>query len=531
MLDAGAGRPWDLCIIGGGATGLGIAVDAASRGYRTILLEQYDFAKGTSSRATKLVHGGVRYLQQGNIKLVTEALHERGILRKNAPHLVKDQSFIVPNYKWWEGPYYGIGLKVYDWMAGSLGLGPSRILSREETLELAPTLDAEGLRGGVLYHDGQFDDARLAINLAQTAAEQGGVLLNYCKVDGFIKEASAIKGVKATDTLTDRSYEIHAKAVINATGVFTDTILKMDDAGAESVIAPSQGVHIMLDKSFLPGEAAILVPHTDDGRVLFAVPWHDKIIIGTTDTLVKEILVEPRALPEEIDFILQQIGRYLVKPPQRSDIRSVYAGLRPLVKSKSKKTAELARDHLILVADSGLITITGGKWTTYRRMAEDTINTAITKAGLVNRPCVTPDLPIHGSGRTKAAWKAFGVPDAAQTAASPPPTDFHAPLYYYGSDKAAVLALAREDPSLAELLHPALPYIKAEIVWAAREELCMTVEDALSRRTRALFLDARAAIESAPVTAALLAKELGRDADWGRRQIEEFRKVAEGYLP
>jgi len=513
---------WDLCIIGGGATGLGVAVDAASRGYRTLLLEQYDFAKGTSSRATKLVHGGVRYLQQGNIKLVTEALHERGVLRKNAPHLVKNQSFIVPNYKWWEGPYYGIGLKVYDWMAGSLGLGPSRILSREETLELAPTLDAEGLRGGVLYHDGQFDDARLAINLAQTAAEQGGILLNYCKVDGLIKNPGEgvhpVRGVRATDTLSGRSYEIYAKAVINATGVFTDSILKMDDAAAEPVIAPSQGVHIMLDKSFLPGEAAIMVPHTDDGRVLFAVPWHDKIIIGTTDTPVKEISIEPRALPEEIDFILEQIGRYLVKPPLRSDIRSVYAGLRPLVKSSSRRTAELARDHLILVADSGLISITGGKWTTYRRMAEDTVNTAIAKAGLLNRPCVTTSLRIHGAGATGAE------------AAPSPPTDFTAPLYYYGSDKPAVLTLAKEDPALGAPLHAALPYIRAEIVWAAREECCMTVEDALSRRTRALLLDAQAAMECAPDVAALLAKELGRDAHWEREQVAAFRKVAEGYL-
>src|SRR5882757_9058586 len=388
---------WDLCIIGGGATGLGIAVDAASRGFRTLLLEQYDFSKGTSSRSTKLVHGGVRYLQQGNIKLVTEALHERGILHKNAPHLVKDQSFIVPNYKWWEGPYYGIGLKVYDWMAGSLGLGSSRLLSREETLQMAPTLDAEGLRGCVLYHDGQFDDARLAIHLAQTAAREGAVLLNYCRVEGFVKTGGEVSGVRATDVFSGVEYTIRAKVVINATGVFTDSVLRMDDAASEPIIAPSQGVHIMLDKDFLPGDAAILVPHTDDGRVLFAVPWHNKIIIGTTDTPIDQPSTEPRALPEEINFILQQIGRYLSKDPTVKDIRSVFAGLRPLVKANSKKTAELSRDHLILVADSGLITITGGKWTTYRRMAEDTVNTAIEKAGLPKRDCITADLPIHGS--------------------------------------------------------------------------------------------------------------------------------------
>lgn len=536
---------WDLCIIGGGATGLGVAVDAASRGFRTLLLEQYDFAKGTSSRSTKLVHGGVRYLQQGNIKLVTEALHERGVLHKNAPHLVKDQSFIVPNYKWWEGPYYGIGLKVYDWMSGSLGLGPSRSLSKEETLQLAPTLDAEGLRGGVLYHDGQFDDARLAINLAQTAAKQGAVLLNYCRVEELVKngdappassgenqgasgQAGRIAGVRAKDKETGQIYTIRAKAVINATGVFTDSILQMDEPGSEPIIAPSQGVHIVLDKAFFPGEAAILVPHTDDGRVLFAVPWHDKIIVGTTDTPVKEISAEPRALPEEIDFILQQIGRYLTMTPERKDIRSVFAGLRPLVKGSSKKTAELSRDHLITVAASGLITIAGGKWTTYRRMAEDTVNTAIARAGLDDRPCRTTTLPIHGSP------DATGIDGAAArdktSAGIPAVTDFHAPLYYYGSDAPAILALAAGVPALGKQLHPRLPYIAAEIVWAAREELCVTVEDALSRRTRALLLDARAAMECAGVVAELLARELGKDASWQQQQVVAFRQLAESYL-
>lgn len=494
-LEARDNRQWDFCVIGGGATGLGVAVDAASRGFSTLLLEEYDFAKGTSSRATKLIHGGVRYLQQGNIKLVTEALHERGILRRNAPHMVKNQSFIVPNYKWWEGPYYGVGLKVYDWMAGELGLGKSRWLSREEVLELAPTLDAEGLRGGVLYHDGQFDDARLAISLAQTAAKHGAVLINYCRVNGLIKTAGKVTGVSATDRLTGRSFEIKATAVINATGVFTDSILKMDDPEAESVIAPSQGVHLILDKSFLPGQAAILVPHTDDGRVLFAVPWHDRIIVGTTDTPVTTPSIEPKALPEEIDFILEQIGRYLQKVPTRKDIRSVFAGLRPLVRSSSKKTAELARDHLILVAESGLVTITGGKWTTYRRMAEDTVNKTIQRAGLTDRKCLTENLPVYDG-------ELQGIP-----------------------------ALTAENPRWAERLHPRLPYIQADIIWAAREELCMTVEDALSRRTRSLLLDTAAALECAPLVASLLAAELGQNEEWQKQQINLFRELAGNYLP
>jgi len=505
---------WDVCIIGGGATGLGAAVDAASRGFKTILLEQYDFAKGTSSRSTKLVHGGVRYLQQGNIKLVLEALRERGLLKNNAPHLVKNQSFIVPNYKWWEGSFYGIGLKVYDWMSGRLGLGPSQFLSKDETLELAPTLEVDGLRGVVLYHDGQFDDARLAINLAQTVAENGGTVINYCKVTDLIKTDNKITGVHAHNIFSGKNYEIKAKALINATGVFTDSILKMDHANSEEIIAPSQGVHIVLDKEFLPGEAAIMVPHTDDGRVLFAVPWHNKIIIGTTDTPVdehnEESLAEPIALDEEIDFILEEIGKYLTHTPTRKNIRSVFAGLRPLVKGDSKKTAELARDHLIMVSDSGLITITGGKWTTYRHMAEDVINTAVKQAALDDKPCMTSALRIHGAKED---------------------IDFREPLYYYGSDTAAIRILVLKEKTLGEALHPNLPYIKAEIVWAVQNEMCMTVEDALARRTRALLLDAKAAIECAPMVAGLMAKEMNKDDRWAKEQIESFNKVAKNYLP
>jgi glycerol-3-phosphate dehydrogenase len=509
QLESHSGQ-WDICIIGGGATGLGAAVDAASRGHKTILFEQYDFAKGTSSRSTKLVHGGVRYLQQGNIKLVMEALHERGILKKNAPHLVKNQSFVVPNYKWWEGPFYGIGLKVYDWMSGSLGLGPSQFLSKEETLQRAPTLDADGLKGSVLYHDGQFDDARLAINLAQTAADNNATLINYCGVNKLTKTNDKITGVHVRDSLNNIDYEIKAKAVINATGVFTDSILKMDDGNNEHIIAPSQGVHIVLDKEFLPGESAIMVPHTDDGRVLFAVPWHNKIIIGTTDTFVDEPSAEPVALKEEIDFILEQIGRYLTKIPTVMDIRSVFAGLRPLVKASGKKTAELSRDHLITVSVSGLITITGGKWTTYRRMAEDVIDVAIERSALISNKCITRILQIHGAKET---------------------SDFTEPLYYYGTDIEKIKSLIEKDKTLGENVHPKLPYIKAEIIFAVQNEMCMTVEDALARRTRALFLDAQTAIESAPAVAALMAKEMNRDESWIEQQVGSFNETAKNYLP
>ncbi len=443
-----------------------------------------------------------------------EALHERGTLKKNAPHLVKNQSFVVPNYKWWEGSFYGIGLKVYDWMSGRLGLGPSRSLSKEETLELVPTLEPEGLRGGVVYHDGQFDDARLAINLAQTAAAAGATVINYCKVTRFQKADGKITGVHARDELANREYVITAKKVVNATGVFTDSILKMDNPEAGEIIAPSQGVHIVLDKEFLPGSAAVLIPNTDDGRVLFAVPWHQKIIVGTTDTLVSGKdpgkMLEPVAQEEEIDFILDQIGRYLERPPTRKDIRSVFAGLRPLVKASSKKTAELSRDHLITITDSGLITVTGGKWTTYRRMAEDVINTVISNSNLADKPCVTTDLPIHGARE--------GV-------------NFEAPLYYYGSDEVFVRKLIDENKVLGELLHPNLPYIKAEIVWAVKNEMCMTIEDALARRTRALLLDARASMEAAPVVAGLMAAEMKKNENWIREQLESFSLLAQKYLP
>jgi glycerol-3-phosphate dehydrogenase len=501
---------WDICIIGGGATGLGSAIDAASRGYKTILFEQVDFAKGTSSRSTKLVHGGVRYLQQGNIKLVIDALKERGTLKQNAPHLVKNQSFIVPNYKWWEGPYYGVGLKVYDWMSGNLGLGPSQWLSKEEVLERAPTLDPTDLRGGVLYHDGQFDDARLAVNMAQTAAEQGACLINYCGVKGFIKVNDKITGVQVKDQFSGKEYEVKCKAVINATGVFSDTIQHMDDATKTKTIAPSQGIHIVLDAEFLPGNSAIMIPHTDDGRVLFAVPWHKKVIVGTTDTPVKKINEEPVAQKEELDFIIHHIGRYLTKDPTMQDVRSIYAGLRPLVKGDSKKTAELSRDHVITISASGLINILGGKWTTYRKMSEDVINIAAINNMLAPIDCVTASLPIHGAQIT---------------------SDFSNDYYYYGTDQPAIEALAVKDPSLKEKLHERLPYTKAAIVWAVHNEMCMTVDDALARRTRAILLDSKAAVEASPLVARLMAGLLQKDETWITEQITAFKKIAVNYIP
>jgi glycerol-3-phosphate dehydrogenase len=507
----GSGDAWDFIIIGGGATGLGCAVEAASRGYRTLLLEQHDFAKGTSSRSTKLVHGGVRYLQQGNVALVLEALKERGRLLQNAPHLVTDLPFVVPNYAWWEGPFYGIGLKMYDLLAGRSGFGRSKHLSKEKTMELIPTIEPDGLDGGVIYYDGQFDDARLAINLAQTAAEQGGTLVNYCEVVGLLKEGEEVRGVRARDVESGDEVELRARVVINATGVWTDTVRRMDDEDVKPMIIPSQGVHITLDRKFLPGDTAIMVPKTDDGRVLFAIPWHDVILVGTTDTPVDETPLEPRPFEEELAFLLEHAGRYLTGDPTADDVLSTFAGLRPLVGSTDEEggTAALSRDHTLHIANSGLVTITGGKWTTYRKMAEDTIDQAATLADLEDRESVTKSLHIHGYHQN---------------------ADTFGELAAYGADAVGLRALIREDAALGERLHPSRPVVAAQVVWAARNEMARTVEDALSRRTRELLLDARASIEMAPRVAELLADELGRDEAWQRAQVEAYTELARGYL-
>lgn len=503
-------KPWDFLVIGGGATGLGVAVDAASRGYRTVLVEQHDFAKGTSSRSTKLVHGGVRYLKQGNISLVLEALHERGLLCDNAPHLVHHLSFIVPIYSWWEGPFYGIGMKIYDRLAGKLGLKPSEILSREETLDRIPTLEPNGLQRGVRYYDGQFDDSRLAINLAQTVFDRGGIAANYLKVVRLIKTENLVSGAVVEDMETGGEFEIRAKAVINATGVFSDGVRRMDEPEARSIIAASQGAHLVLPKEFLPGDSAIMVPQTPDGRVMFAVPWHDHVIVGTTDIPVDHIELEPRPMEEEIEFLLTTASQYLTKNPRRSDVLSVFAGLRPLVKSgDAKNTAAMSRDHTILISNSGLLTITGGKWTTYRKMAQDAVDQAELMAGFERRPCETEHMQIHG-------WT---------NQESPRPG-----LTVYGSEANAVAGIADNDPDLAKPIHPDLSCLRAEVVWAVREEMARTVEDVLSRRTRSLLLGARAAVEAAPEVASLMARELGRDTAWEEKQVRDFAEVAEGYI-
>jgi glycerol-3-phosphate dehydrogenase len=501
---------WDIIVVGGGATGVGVALDAATRGYEVLLLEQSDFGKGTSSRSTKLVHGGVRYLEQGNVALVMEALKERGLLAQNAPHLVRNLGFVVPNYDWWEAPFYGIGLKLYNLLAGKYGFGASRILSQEETLRRLPTLNPEGLRGGVIYFDGQFDDSRLLINLVATAFEQGAVLLNYAPVTELTKDADGfVDGVAFHDAETGEALVARAKVVVNATGPFADSMRRMAEDGVEPMIAPSQGIHLVFDSSFLPGESAIMVPHTSDGRVLFAIPWHGHTMVGTTDTPVSEAVLEPVAMKQEVEFILQTAALYLAKRPTRADVLSVFAGIRPLVRSgESGNTAALSRDHTIRIENSGMLTICGGKWTTYRHMAEDCVDQAATLGRLPEKPCVTAHLSIHGFHSNA---ERFGM------------------LSVYGSDAPNVQRLIEADGRRSEPLHPALPYAGAEVVWAAREEMARTVEDVLARRTRALFLNARAAMAMAPRVAEILARELGRDQEWIDAQVRAFAETARNY--
>ncbi len=504
---------WDVIIIGGGATGLGAAVDSAARGFSTLLFEQSDFAKGTSSRSTKLVHGGVRYLAEGDVSLVFEALRERGLLMQNAPHLVSNREFVIPNYEWWKGPFYSIGMKVYDRMSGKLGFGHSKRIDKETILKLIPNLNNEGLKGGVIYYDGQFDDSRLAINLAQTLAENNGLPVNYAQVTGLLKDSSGlVEGVSVKDLIGNREFIVKAKTVINAAGVFAGKISKLDNPDAPDLIRPSQGVHIVLDKSFLQGNSAIMIPHTSDGRVLFAVPWHNKVIVGTTDTPVDNISLEPRAMQEEIDFLLSTSAEYLVNPPERKDVLSIFAGLRPLAASSENQTEtkEISRKHQITISLSGLITITGGKWTTYRKMGEDVIDKAILVGGLEEKKSVTENMPIHGYVQN------FN-PDE--------------PLHYYGADKEAIENdILSKFPQLGEKIHNDLPYIKAEVVWAAKHEMALNVEDVLARRTRSLFLDAKASIEAAPVVANILRKELQKSRSWENEQIKSYTSLAKGYL-
>jgi glycerol-3-phosphate dehydrogenase len=512
-MERASGGHFDIIVIGGGASGLGVAVDAASRGYTTLLLEQVDFAKGTSSRSTKLVHGGVRYLQQGNISLVREALHERGLMYENAPHLVTNLAFVVPRYKWWEGPFYGIGLKLYDLLAGRQNLARSKSLSVAETMAKIPNLESAGLDGGTEYHDGQFDDARMCVSLVRTAHDLNAVMLNHAPVTALLRNDDGhISGVAFRDEESGAEHSATGSVVVNATGVFANAIRRMEEPEALSVVEPSRGVHLVLDSSFLQGDTAIMVPHTDDGRVLFVIPWHERCLVGTTDESAPEPILEPRATDEEVEFILRNAARYLSRDPSRSDVLSVFAGLRPLVRHEGQATKQISREHEVLVSRGGLVTVIGGKWTTYRRMAVDVMDHAIDVGGLDRCDCVSETLHVRGwldredSAMPKQNW-----------------------LRVYGADADEVMQACDSIDRGHDLLHEQLPYPRGVVVHAARYESARTVEDVLARRTRALLLDARAAAACADEVAGLLATECGRDADWIQAQTASFHALAAGY--
>ena len=508
---AQADKVWDMVVIGGGATGLGCAVDAAARGYSVALFEKDDFAKCTSSRSTKLVHGGVRYLQKGDVMLVLEALRERGRMKANAPHLVKDQAFVISNYRHWDNFLYLCGLTLYDILSFGFGYGRSRFITGKTVMKYIPTSVEKGLKGGIVYHDGQFDDSRMAVNLAQTCVEKGGCVVNHMGVDAIIHDSEGkVAGVRVTDAQTGVQYEVKAKSVVNAAGIFVDDVMQMDEPDMPKMVKPSQGVHIVLDMKFLQSDYAIMVPKTSDGRVLFAVPWHDKVVVGTTDILRETPESEPKPLEQEIDFILGTAGLYMNPAPTRADIVSVFAGQRPLAapKKEGKSTKEISRSHKIIVSDNNLITITGGKWTSYRLMAEDTVDKAIALGLLPRRECVTKKMRIHGYRKN---------PDLANH------------MYIYGSDEPAILDLIKKNPALGEKICEGYDYTVAEVVWAVRHEMALTVEDVLARRVRLLFVNARGAEKVARRVAEIMAAELAMPQQWIEEQTASFEKLAKNY--
>jgi glycerol-3-phosphate dehydrogenase len=499
-------EPFDVLVLGGGATGLGIALDAVTRGYRTALVEAGDFAQATSSRATKLVHGGVRYLASGQIHLVYEALHERKVMLRNAPHLVQPLAFLTPAYRWRDLPYYGAGLKLYDVLSGRASMGPTHVLGREAAVRSLPGIHKNNLKGGILYHDGQFDDARLALALARTAQDHGAVMLNYARCTELLKHNGKTIGAGVEDVETAERFAVHAKSVFNATGIFVDSIRKQDNPAAPDLLSVSRGTHIVVGAEVLGGPNALMVPKTEDGRVIFAIPWLGKVVIGTTDLPAKSVEMEPGHLEQEIEYLLEHINPYLAVRIGRADILSVFSGLRPLVTGKEASTSKLSREHHIDASASGMVTIAGGKWTTYRRMAQDALDFAIDKHILTAaRPCVTDSLKLRGAAAD---------------------VDHSLAISRYGSDATAVRELIDLDPLFAQLVDEALPFTFAEVVYAVREEMARTVEDVLSRRMRALLLDAAAARRAAPGVAQRMAVELGRDEAWMAQQVAAFELLA-----
>lgn len=503
-------RPWDVVVVGGGCSGLATALDASARGYRTLLVERGDFTGGTSSRSTKLIHGGVRYLRQGQVGMVYGALRERHRLWKNAPHLVNDLRLIVPAYRAWERAWYGTGLKVYDALARGRGLGSSRLLSRRACLNRVSTLRGRKLRGGVLFHDGQFDDARLGWALIRTAISLGCAAINYAEAVGLLEARGRIKGVRVRDLIGGREWEARGAVVVNAAGPFADSVLRMDEPRQDPSVVLSRGAHIVVSSAFLPGDSAVLVPSTDDGRVLFAIPWKGHVVIGTTDVPVSAPSREPVPGEAEVDYLIDHAGRYLTRPITRPDILAAWAGQRGLMAAGTgQNTAALSRGHSVSVSRRGLVTVTGGKWTTCRKVAQDTVEVASDVGGLSPTHTRTATLRLHGYSIRR---------------------DVHDPWRVYGNEAEAVRALEEADPALGALMHPSLPYRLSQAAWAARNEMAVRVEDVLARRTRALFLNARAAAAAAPAVARVMARELGHGRGWADGEVRAFRQLARRYV-
>ena len=515
MVDALDDGPWDILVVGGGCVGLGVAVDAATRGYRTLLVERGDFAHGTSSRSTKLIHGGVRYLRQGRVRLVREALRERARLHRNAPHLVWPLDFVIPCYGIRDRAAYGAGLRFYDALAGRDAFPPVRTVSATGVLERVPNARREGLRRGVIYSDGQFDDARLALALARTAADHGAIVVNYVRVDGFMTNGGRIGGVFATDVETGRAHELRARVVVNAAGPWADELLSAGDVPSPAGVTLSRGSHLVLPGDFLGSDAALMVPTTDDGRVFFAIPWMGRVLIGTTDVEVARPDSDPTPSPEEEAFLLRHARQYLERAPDATDVLSRFAGLRALARpGDTRHTKSISREHRVTETTRGLVTVVGGKWTTYRQVAQDAVDVGATAAGLARRPCITDALALHGAAGTSPC----DGPDADVTA-------------LYGGEADGLRGLIGERPELSMQLHPALPYTHAHVIWAARHEMARTVEDVLARRTRALLLDASAALEAGAMAARLLGAELGWDEAREQAELTEFRPTTAAYLP
>ena len=504
-------RPWDIIVVGGGCTGLATALDASARGYRTLLIERGDFTSGTSSRSTKLIHGGVRYLRSGQTGLVYRGLRERHRLRRNAPHLIDTLPLIVPAYRWWERPWYAAGLKLYDALALGRSLGASRLLNRRACLDHVSTLQGRGLRGGVLFHDGLFDDTRLGWALIRTAANLGCVALNYAEAVGLVESRGMVRGVRVRDLVGGAEWIAHGAVVVNATGPFADTVLRMDESRPASAVVLARGAHIVVGRAFLPGRTAVLVPSTDDGRVLFAIPWHGHVLIGTTDVRVAAPSGEPVASDAEVDYLLDHAGRYLNRPIARGDILSAWAGLRALAAvGTEQNTAALSRDHSVRVSQRGLVTVTGGKWTTCRKVAQDVVTVSAAVGNLSRAHSTTARMRLHGYSTRRHVGDPWKV---------------------YGADAPAIREMEVGDESLSRLMQPGLPYRLSQAAWAARSEMAVNVEDVLARRTRALFLNAQAASAAAPAVAGVMARELGHGEDWVAEQVRAFGALATRYLP